>query len=153
MSPKAINPPKTYAEWVNILNELKLKTDDQAVLEAMRKGTLQWQSGIAERFTKKLMETLSYRFNNATDKFQKELNYANGRESVIVQALLSLRKEICFLAEATKLPTIPQEFRDLYYNKIVENAVDIQNSLENSAKNDRSGKLYSIVKNNRVNVL
>lgn len=48
----AIAPPKTYSEWVAVLDMLKAKSDDEAVLSAMQRGTIEWQSGVAERFAK-----------------------------------------------------------------------------------------------------
>ena len=54
----AIAPPTTYSQWVTILDMLKEKVDDQAVLDAMLNGSLEWQSGVAERFSKKLVDVL-----------------------------------------------------------------------------------------------
>ena len=48
----AITPPKTYSEWVDVLNKLKTMDDDEAVLSAMQRGTVEWQIGVAERFSK-----------------------------------------------------------------------------------------------------
>ncbi len=147
-----ITPPTTYSEWVVILDMLKAKSDDDAVLFAMQKGTIEWQSGVAERFTKRLIEVINYRMNAASDKFQKEMSRSNGQERVIVQALLALRKEMCFLSKAINLPAIPEKDRQQYYQLVISQANSIQDSLENSAKKDRSGKLASIVRNNKVNV-
>ena len=87
----AIAPPRTYSEWVAVLDMLKAKSNDDAVLSAMQRGTVEWQSGVAERFSKKLIDVINYRMNAASDKFQKEISRSNGQERVIVQALLSLR--------------------------------------------------------------
>ena len=70
---EAIAPPATYADWIKLLDDLKEKTDDDAVLEAMQKGTLEWQSGVAERFSRKLVDAVNHRLNGATDRFQKEM--------------------------------------------------------------------------------
>ena len=96
----AIAPPSTYSDWVDVLDMLKNKYDDEAVLSAMQKGTIEWQSGVAERFARKLIDVINYRMNAASDKFQKEMSRSNGQERAIVQALLSLRKEMRFLSEA-----------------------------------------------------
>ena len=85
----AITPPKTYSEWVDVLNKLKTMEDDEAVLSAMQRGTVEWQIGVAERFSKKLIDVINYRMNAASDKFQKEIKRSNGQERVIVQALLA----------------------------------------------------------------
>ena len=144
-------PPKTYAEWVGILDILKDKSDDENVLLAMKQGTIEWQSGVAERFSRKIVDTINQRMNMATDKFQKEMSRAGGQERVIVQALLGLRKEMRFLADAIYIDAIPQETREHYRKLVTEQADNIQKSLEDSAKMDRTGRLASIVRNNRVN--
>ena len=153
MYSSTIPVPHTYAEWVSVLDELKNKTDDEAVLEAMQKGTVEWQTGVAERFAQKLIDTINYRMNSATDKFQKELNRSFGQERNIVIALLSLRKELSFLAKAINLPALPEGDRTHYHQLVVDHANKIQKSLEDSAKADRTGKLASIIRNNRVNAL
>jgi len=151
MYSNSITPPQTYAEWVAVLDMLKNKTDDEAVLDAMLKGTIEWQSGVAERFAKKLIDVINFRMNAASDKFQKEMNRAYGQERAIVQALLALRKEMCFLSKAINLPVIPEKDRNQYYQLVISQANSMQSSLEDSAKKDRTGKLASIVRNNRVN--
>lgn len=152
MNALSIAPPHTYAEWACVLNMLKEKTDDDAVLQVMQKGTVEWQSGVAERFSKKLIAVINYRLNMATDKFQKEMLRAQGQERAIVQALLALRKELSFLSKAINLPALPEKDREQYYQLVIDQANSIQNSLEDSAKKDRTGKLSSIVRNNKVNL-
>lgn len=144
-------PPKTYSEWVVVLDVLKAKSDDDAVLSVMQEGTIEWQSGVAERFAKKLIDVINYRINVASDKFQKAMNRSNGQERAIVQALLALRKELCFLSKAINLPAIPEKDRQQYYQLVISQANSMQSSLEDSAKKDRSGKLASIVRNNKIN--
>lgn len=148
-----ITPPHTYAAWVAVLDMLKDKKNDEEVLKAMQQGSLEWQSGIAERFSRKLIDTINYRMNSATDKFQRDLNRAYGQERVIVQSLLALRKEFSFLSKAINLNVIPEKERHHYYQLVIDQANSIQKSLEDSAKQDRSGKLSSIIRNNRVNAL
>ncbi len=147
----AITPPRTYAEWVAVLDMLKNKIDDESVLFAMQQGTIEWQLGVAARFAKKLIDVINYRMNSASDKFQKEMGRAYGQERAIVQALLALRKEMCFLSKAINLPAIPENDRQQYYELVISQADNMQSSLEDSAKKDRSGKLASIVRNNKVN--
>ena len=147
----AIAPPHTYSEWVAVLDMLKAKSDDEAVLEAMLQGAIEWQSGVAERFAKKLVDVINFRMNSASDKFQKEMGRAYGQERAIVQALLALRKEMCFLSKAINLPAIPEKDRNQYHQLVISQANSMQSSLEDSAKKDRTGKLASIVRNNRVN--
>ena len=146
-----IQTPHTYSEWNAVLDMLRDRQDDAAVLAAMQQGTLAWQSGVAERFAKKLVDTINARMNAATDKFQKSMSRSGGQEGAIVQARLALRKELSFLVKAIDLPVIPEKDRAQYCNLVREQADQIQTSLEDSAKKDRSGKLSSIVRNHKVN--
>lgn len=143
--------PHTYYEWNEVFQLLHDKTDDENVLQAMYQGTIEWQSGLAERFAKKLTDVINYRLNKATDAFQKKLNHSNGQEGSIIQALLDLRKELLFLSKAIALPAIPDKDREQYKNLVIEQASTIQRSLEDSAKRERTGKLASIVRNHPVN--
>lgn len=151
MTVSTIAPPRTYAEWVLVLDMLKNKTDDEDVLQAMQNGSVEWQTGVAERFSKKLIDTVNHRMNSATDKFQKEMARSHGQERAIVQALLSLRRELGFLSKVLDLPALPESDRRQYCQLVADHADKIQSSLVDSAKTDRSGKLASIVRNNRVN--
>lgn len=146
-----IAAPHTYAEWVDVLAKFKNKTDDTEVLAAMQAGTIEWQSGVAERFAQKLIDAVNSRMNAASDKFQLDLNRANGQEGAIVQAILGLRKEMAFLSKAINLQALPEGDRQHYLNLVIEQANNMQKSLEESAKKDRTGKLSSIIRNHKVN--
>lgn len=151
MIKSGILPPHTYAEWISILDMLKNKTNDEDVLQAMCNGTVEWQSGVAERFSKKLIAVVNYRINSATDKFQREMEWAQGREKDVVQALFALRKELFFVSKVMNLPALPEKERQQYYQLVIDQANSIQSSLEDSARSDRSGRLASIIRNNKVN--
>ncbi|EFX35965.1 hypothetical protein HMPREF9423_1704 [Streptococcus infantis ATCC 700779] len=56
-----------------------------------------------------------------------------------------------FLAEAINLPAIPDKERQHYLNLVIEQANSMQKSLEESAKQDRSGKMSSIIRNHKIN--
>lgn len=144
--------PQNYSEWIILLDQLKNKTDDAEVVEAMKQGTIPWQSGVSERFIKKLVDAVNTRMNSASDRFQRDMNYAAGREGSIVQALLALRKEMALLADVMNIPAIPEADRAQYVALVKAQADNMQNSLEDTAKKDRTGKLSSIVKNHKVNV-
>lgn len=143
--------PHTYSEWSNVLSVFKERSNDDEVLEAMKAGTVEWQPGVAERFSKRLIDTVNTRMDRASDKFQKDINRAGCSEGAIVQAILSLRKEMMFLANAINLPALPEAERQHYQNLVLEQANNMQKALEESAKKDRSGKISSIVRNHRVN--
>lgn len=143
--------PGTYAEWVELLNVLNAGTDDEEALKAAKQGTIEWQAGVADRFSKKLVAVINNRMNLATDRFQTALNRGGGQERSIIEAMIALRKQMKFLSEAVDLPAIPEEIRNQYRQLVLEQADAIQKSLEDSASKDRGGKLLSIVRNNKVN--
>lgn len=147
-----IKSPHTYSEWVKVLDILKSKENDRDCLEAMKKGTIEWQSGVAERFSKRLIDVVNYRMDKAIDKFQLELSHGHGQEGAITRALLSLRNELSFLAKVMDLPCMPEGDRKHYINLVIDQANSIQASLEKSSQHDRSGKMASIVRNNKVNI-
>lgn len=143
--------PQNYSDWIILFDQLKNKTDDVEVIKAMKQGTIPWQSGVSERFIIKLVDAVNTRMNIASDRFQLDMNHAAGLESSIVQALLALRKEMAFLADAIDLPAIPEADRAQYVALVKAQADNMQNSLEDTAKKDHTGKLLSIVKNHKVN--
>lgn len=143
--------PSTYAEWAAILDVFQNKTDDADVLRVMQLGRLEWQAGVAERFTLRLADALNCRLDKASDKFTRDLSCSRNQESVIVQALLALRKELSFLAMAMDLPVIPTKDRAKYRQLVLDRANTIQNSLTESARKDHTGKLAVLVKNHSVN--
>ena len=144
--------PHTYSEWTKVLDIFKAKEDDTGILSVMKEGTLEWQSGVAERFSKRLVEAVNTRMNAASDKFQRDMNYARGEEGAIVQALLALSKELAFLVKAMDITALPEEYIKQYIQLVSEQAKNVKISLEDSARKDRSGKMSSIVRNHRVDV-
>jgi hypothetical protein len=148
-----MNAPHSYAEWSKILGFFKEKNMDSDILVAMKQGSIEWQAGVAERFSKKLIKAVNARMNMASEKFQKDMDRSQGKESAIIQAILALRKEMLFILEAVDLPALPEKERKHYKNLVLEQLDAMQKSLENSAKTDRSGKMSSIVRGHKLNGL
>lgn len=63
--------PHTYSEWITVLNVLKSRENDEEAYAAMQQGTIEWQSGVAERFAQKLIDVVNFRMDVASDEFQK----------------------------------------------------------------------------------
>lgn len=144
--------PKIYIEWVNILNLLKERKNNEEILEKMENGKLEWQDGVAQRFVDKLTQVINYRIKIATDKFSQDLSRGTRDERVTVQSLIALKKEFLFCSRICKIRILPDEIQKKLYELIADQAKNIQTSLENSAKNDRTGKLLSIVRNNKISI-
>ena len=141
--------PKIYADWVKVFNILKSGEDDENILALMQEGIIVWQSGVAERFLKRLVEAVNFRLNKATDNFQKS---RQTDENEIIQSLMQLRRELQFILKAVDINTIPVKEKTELRNMIINQSNSIQESLEKSAESDRTGKLSSIIKNNKVTI-
>ena len=141
--------PKIYADWIKVFDVLKSGEDDEAILPLMQEGEIVWQSGVAERFLRKLVDTVNFRLNKAIDNFQKS---RQSDENEIVQSLMQLRRELQFMLKVVDINVIPVKEKMELRNMIINQSNSIQESLEKSSESDRSGKLSSIIKNNKVTV-
>ena len=141
--------PKIYADWIKVFDILKSGEDDEVILPLMQEGEIVWQSGVAERFLRKLVDTINFRLNKATDAFQRS---HQTDENEIVQSLMQLRRELQFMLKVVDINAIPVKEKTELHNMIINQSNSIQESLEKSSESDRSGKLSSIIKNNKVTV-
>ena len=141
--------PKIYADWIKVFDILKSGEDDEAILPLMQEGEIVWQSGVAERFLRKLVDTVNFRLNKAIDNFQKS---RQSDENEIVQSLMQLRRELQFMLRVVDINAIPVKEKTELRNMIINQSNSIQESLEKSAESDRTGKLSSIIKNNKVTI-
>ena len=141
--------PKIYADWIKVFDILKSGEDDEVILPLMQEGEIVWQSGVAERFLRKLVDTVNFRLNKAIDSFQKS---RQSDENEIVQSLMQLRRELQFMLKVVDINAIPVKEKMELRNMIINQSNSIQESLEKSSESDRSGKLSSIIKNNKVTV-
>ena len=141
--------PKIYADWIKVFDILKSGEDDEVILPLMQEGEIVWQSGVAERFLRKLVDTINFRLNKATDAFQRS---HQTDENEIVQSLMQLRRELQFMLKVVDINAIPVKEKTELRNMIINQSNSIQESLEKSAESDRTGKLSSIIKNNKVTI-
>ena len=141
--------PKIYADWIKVFNTLKSGENDETILPLMQEGEIVWQSGVAERFLRKLVDTVNFRLNKAIDNFQKS---HQSDENEIVQSLMQLRRELQLMLKVVDINVIPVKEKMELRNMIINQSNSIQESLEKSSESDRSGKLSSIIKNNKVTV-
>ena len=141
--------PKIYADWIKAFDVLKSGEDDEAILPLMQEGEIVWQSGVAERFIRKLVDTVNFRLDKAIDNFQKS---HRSDENEIIQSLMQLRRELQFMLKVVDINAVPVKEKTELHNMIINQSTSIQESLEKSSESDRSGKLSSIIKNNKVTV-
>ena len=124
-------------------------SNDEAILPLMQEGEIVWQSGVAERFLRKLVDTVNFRLDKAIGNFQKS---HQSDENEIIQSLMQLRRELQFMLKVVDINAVPVKEKTELRNMIINQSNSIQESLEKSSESDRSGKLSSIIKNNKVTV-
>lgn len=142
--------PTTYAEWVVCFNQFKEGTKDVETIQAMERGITNWSKGVAERLTQRLYEAIDYRLRMSANQLQRDLDYSRGMETEVVKALLSARKRLAVIHRAATIRSFPGEVRDTMKNLLIDYAKNTQESLEDSAKSDRTGQLRMIIKNNPI---
>ena len=145
-----IRTPSTYSDWISLFDMLKNHDSDADVVAAMERGTIPWQSGVAERFTAKMIEAVNKRLDDASDRFKRNITHANG-ESGLLQTLNAMRKELALMKRVVSVNAIPADFRGKYISMVTKYADDAQKSLEDSAKSDRTGRLRFLIRNHPVN--
>ena len=118
----------------------------------MQEGSLSWQSGVAERFTAQLMNAVEVRLGAVSEVFSRSMQHARDERETIA-ALLGLRRTLSFLLRAVDLPALPKEQRAALCKMVAEHAERMQESLLDTARSDRTGRMMSIVRSHRVSDL
>jgi hypothetical protein len=145
-----MNPPSTYAEWAACCDQLLKGDSDEDSLAAMQAGQLEWTSGVAERITRRVHEVFDSRLKSLGEKFQRDVNHARGHETLLANALLDIRKRLLPVARLASMPAWPDMVKQSLQQSLQQFVERTQNSLESSARNDRTGRMLDIVRRNRV---
>ena len=149
--------PKTYYEWSFLLKALKSRMSDEEIsdekiIDAMNKGEFIWQGGSGERLIKRIVDCINFRVKDAQDKFDKESQHFT-EETHIVKAIIALRNEFKFLLKISEIPNFPKTVQENIKSFIQETADQLQTSMEKSTKDNKIGKIHSLIKNNKINSL
>ncbi|TWT27747.1 hypothetical protein [Planomicrobium sp. CPCC 101110] len=129
---------------------LKTAMQDEETILLMERGSIEWTPGVAERLTQRLYEVIDYRLRQTSDQFQKQLNHGRGDEIALVQAILSVRKRLALLKRLAQLSVFPDKVNEAMLTILSDYAKKSQQSLEDSAKTDRTGRLRITIKNNPI---
>lgn len=142
--------PTNYSEWITLFEQLKNHENDEDVITAMESGEIPWQAGVAERFTSKMVEAVNKRLDDAADRFKRNMAHSTGDNSLI-QALNTMRKELVLMKRVVSVDAIPSDIRDKYVAMVTKYADEAQQSLEDSTRSDRTGRLRFLVKSHPIN--
>lgn len=144
MSPET--PPRTYLEWVQCLDAINRNEEIETMVTLAQEGDLEWISGVAERFTTRLCDLINNKVSHAVDKVQISLNRSSGDEMAITFALLDARKAFRQAYILASLPVLPEPTRTSVQGLVLQAATSMHDSLLESAKRDRSGKMLCLVR-------
>lgn len=145
----AVTPPSTYAEWSACLDLFEGGLDDAGALAAMRAGRLGWSSGVAERFAERIGGVVNARLARCAARLTRELR-SGSDEVTLVRALADTRRTLGMLQALADVQAFPPMLRDHLADNLSTYATRTQQSLEDSARQDRSGRTGSIVRNNSL---
>jgi hypothetical protein len=149
MSQPTLSAPHSYNQWSDCLDCLEKGLDDAATLAVMEQGTLEWTSGVAELFSGRISATLSVRLQRSADQLSRQLN-SGADEVTLVRALLNSRRTLIGLKKLGTLTAFPALLQAHLLNELKTYAERTQNSLEDNAKSDRTGRLSNLIKNNSI---
>ncbi len=145
-----MKPPATYAEWLDFLQAIKSEEIDEEMIAAMEQGRIEWTTGVAERFVQKVYDVMEIKLKSASNQFQLGLNRSGSEETQMVGAILTLRKRLSLCLRLAKLRAFPDEVQDALEKVVRDFAESAQDSLIESAKTDRTGRLRLLIKNNPI---
>lgn len=137
--------PQTYAQWSHCLDILQAAHQDEIVLEAMARARGDFGAGAIENVARRTTAVFDARLQRANDAFARQINCASD-PTTMARALLDLRRQLVFLARVARLQAWPdalQNHLDAMLDGFARNA---QNSLEQSARTDRSGQTMQLVR-------
>jgi hypothetical protein len=145
-------PPRQYAEWAAALD--RFAQGDDATIDEMERGTLEWTAVVAERFTQRLHDAFFTRLQDAQRALGRQLDAARGDEARLAQALVGTRHLLAPLARVARLDVLPEPLRTHLAGELARMASSTQQSLEQSARADRhrGERLLAVVLRNPIRV-
>jgi len=144
--------PTNYSEWCDIFDTIEkweIGHSDVNLNNALEQGSLKWVSGVAERFTNRLLDLINSRFSKLNRFYNDRCtNYMDSFE--FSKTLITFRKELLFLMQLADISFLPDELKEKLQDNILEFAQNAQQDLEDGAKSDLSGEMKRIVLGNRI---
>lgn len=144
-----MTPPDTYASWSSCLELFEGANQDEAVMQAMNAGSLSWTGGVAPLFAERVSGVVNQRLTCIAKDISRDLKFA-GNHGLLTNALLNARNKLAVLYRFSLCAPFPKELSELVQTLVRNYAEQAQQSLEDSARADRSGQLGYILRNNSL---
>ena len=129
--------PQTYAQWSDCLDRLASGLEDDACLAQMARGTLAWSGGVGPLFAQRLADEFNARLTRCSERLTRDLR-AGADEASVVRAIVNARQSLFFLHRLAQLPAFAETLRSHLVREVRGFAERSQQSLEDSARADRS---------------
>ncbi|SIS85259.1 MULTISPECIES: hypothetical protein [Alicyclobacillus] len=139
-------PPTTYAEWSACLEQLALGRREDELLEQMRRGSIAWERGVAERLTARIGDYLGHELKRISDQFLREQRAGFANLESLGLFLIGAKKRLHFLWRVATLPALPHEVQEALVQAIDQFAESAEASLLQTACEDRTGELARLIK-------
>jgi hypothetical protein len=124
------DPPRTYAAWAALLD--RFAAGDDEVVAALEAGSLEWTGGVAERFTRRVVDALEARMQAWHAALSRDLAGARGDPQRVGQALVAARPRIASLFRVAALGVLPENVRKHLGDELARLLATAQSSLEGS---------------------
>lgn len=141
--------PTSYSEWSACIDALEAGLNDELVIQAMAQGNLSWTSGVANLFSERISGAFNTRLQRCAERMTRNLSQGTD-ETTLVRALLDTRRSLSLLQRVAKIPAFPEMLKDHLCTAVKRYAERTQQSLEDSAMHDRSGRLSSLIRHNNL---
>jgi|GEM_PF-625196 len=143
--------PKTYAEWSALLDRFAVvpAETDAELLALARAGTIVHGDGVTERLVDRIVELINRRLRTCNELFQAELKRVQG-ETAFVQSILMFRQRLEFPKALAAIPVLPEKIRAQLGQGVLDASLKAQDSLLESAKADRTGRLALWISQNPI---
>ena len=142
-------PPRTYADWLPVLDRFANGDDD--ALNDLALGEVPWTSGVAQRWTNQVVLALDTRLRALSDFLQKSLQRATSHDDQ-ARALIAARRRLGVLHAFASLDCIPSEVQAQLAARIEGWRTSTQNALEKSAQAVRNddGRMLKVLRENTL---
>ncbi len=145
--------PTTYYEWIQAINYIKDKPQNDLYIETLKKGTLDASDDVIMKICRELSDVIRYRTEKTISSFMEYLKTGVDYNGLSLQ-IIKVRKEFNYSKKLVYLDIFPKDLRDRIADLIQKNADRLQETLVTQTKNsDRSGILNSLIKQNPINRL
>jgi hypothetical protein len=145
---ESLPPPRTYAEWVRLLDRFREGYDD--VLGPMRDGAIEWTPVVAERWSAQLSDAMTVRLQQLSKRLQRALDRAGGESFGVANSLLDARRSLASVQCLATLPCLEGRVRLHLTSELTRWARETQDSLEKGAQQVRwdGGRLLKALRDN-----